>query len=123
MKQFRELAKAISVISDALGQIDAAALERAEKKAERALDRLKIHKDSAGYSYNDRDFNETDKALAAAMSKAGRAKALAMGQRERADQIARALGTIHTHRAILCSLAAAAVVELAGIARDAQERG
>lgn len=115
MSRFKELAVSVTAIGDALRDIES--LHQTAQTARAAFDRLHV----VGHYGNQP--RESEIPFAKVMTAAGEAMAKEVARKARSAALAAALATIHSHRAILCSLAAAATVELAEIARDAQEKG
>lgn len=115
----RRLAQFVEAIGSALRDINR--LDQIEREARNDLDRMKISRDV--YYGRGSEWTDQEKSLSDAMLRAGRARALAIGQKARADKLAASIDTIHTYRAVLCEAAAAAAVDLARVAREAKERG
>lgn len=67
--------------------------------------------------------DDITKRLMQSMEATGKRRAAEMGAIMRADALDKATNEIEALRAVLCSQAAAATIELARIVRDARERG
>ena len=72
---------------------------------------------------NSRTDDDISKRLIQSMEAAAKRRAAEMGAILRAEALEKATAEIDTLRAVLCSQAASATIELARIVRDARERG
>lgn len=96
-------------------------LDDTESRPTRDLQWLKINKE-AGWGRRS-ELDDEEKLLVQAMQGAARRRAAERGRELRADALDKATNDIESLRAVLCSQAAAATIELARIVRDARERG
>jgi len=95
-------------------------LDTTEGGPARGLQWLKISKERG---WNNNNLDDADKAIIATMNAAAKRRAAEIGRVLRADALDKATNEIEALRAVLCSQAAAATIELARIVRDARERG
>ena len=96
-------------------------LDDIEGRPKYDLQWIKIVKDRG--SWDNSSFDDEEKLLVQAMKGAAQRRAHERGRELRAEAIEKSIGTIETLRAVLCSQAASATIELARIVRDARERG
>lgn len=113
------LAATIEGIKAAVGAL--VDLDMTEGGPARDLHWLKINKE-AGWGRSS-ELNDEEKLLVQAMQGAAKRRTAERGRELRAAALDKATNEIEAMRAVLCSQAATATVELARIVRDARERG
>lgn len=96
-------------------------LDGTESGPARDLQWLKINKE-AGWGRRS-ELDDEEKLLVQAMQGAAKRRAAERGRELRAVALDKATNDIDALRAVLCSQAASATIELARIVRDARERG
>lgn len=113
------LAATMETLKSAIGVL--VDLDMTEHGPAANLQWLKIRKD-AGWGRSS-ELDDEEKLLVQAMQGAAKRRAAERGRELRADALDKATNEIEVLRAVLCSQAAAATIELARIVRDARERG
>ncbi len=113
------LAATMETLKSAIGAL--VDLDTTEGGPARDLQWLKISKE-AGWGRRS-ELDDEEKLLVQAMQGAAKRRAAERGRELRAAALDKATNEIESLRAVLCSQAASATIELARVVRDARERG